>query len=192
MFAFIEGEPVGKGPDYVVLAVGGLGFRIFVPSSRVEAIAAAARKKLYTHLAVREDGMALYGLESEGELAVFRQLLSVTGVGPRLALAVLSTWDGSQLKDILAREDIAALTTVPGVGRKTAQRLLLELKDKLEAVSVAEEDSVSHILDAETALVALGFRAMDVRPVLRALAREHTSTEALVRAALSRLAGGDK
>jgi Holliday junction DNA helicase RuvA len=192
VFAFIEGEPVAKGSDYVVLAVGGLGFRVFVPPSRVEAIAAAARIKLHTHLALREDGMVLYGLENEAELAVFRQLISVSGVGPRLAMAVLSTWKGSQLQAILAREDIAALTTVPGVGRKTAQRLLLELKDKIEVVPVGEEGSTSILADAEAALAALGFRAVEARPVLRALAKECTSTEDLVRTALSRLAGGEK
>lgn len=183
---------MAKGSDYVVLAVGGLGFRVFVPPSRVEAIAAAARIKLHTHLVLREDGMVLYGLENEAELAVFRQLISVSGVGPRLAMAVLSTWKGSQLQAILAREDIAALTTVPGVGRKTAQRLLLELKDKIEVVPVGEEGSTSILADAEAALAALGFRAVEARPVLRALAKECTSTEDLVRTALSRLAGGEK
>lgn len=191
MFAYIEGEPVAKGADYVVLAVDGLGFRVSVPPSRVDAIAAAPRVKLHTHLGLREDSMALYGLESEVELAVFRQLISVAGVGPRLALAVLSTWNASQLQEILAREDATALTTVPGVGRKTAQRLLLELKDKIEAAPTGSEDSVSLIGDAEAALVALGFQAARVRPVLRSLAKDCASTEALVRAALSRLAGGD-
>lgn len=192
MFAFIEGEPVSKGPDYVVLAVGGLGFRVFVPASRVDEIASTGQAKLHTHMAVRDDNMALFGLESEIELAVFRLLISVTGVGPRLALAVLSTWNSSQLQDILAREDIVALTAVPGVGRKTAQRLLLELKDKIQVAPAGVEDSVQFIGDAEAALVALGFRSGEVRPVLRTLARDCTSTEALVRAALTRLAGGEK
>lgn len=192
IFAYIEGEPVAKGADHVVVAVDGLGFRVFVPSSRVEAIASMPRVKLHTHLVLREDSMAVFGLESDTELAVFRQLISVSGIGPRLALAVLSTWNAGQLQAILAREDVTALTTVPGVGRKTAQRLLLELKDKIEFGPIGDEYSVGLIGDAEAALVALGFRAAEARPVLRTLAKDYTSTEALVRAALSRLAGGDK
>jgi len=192
MFAYIEGEPVGSGPDYVVIAVGGLGFRVFVPSSRIEEIASGQRVKLHTHLAVREDNMALFGLQSEAELAVFRQLISVSGVGPRLALAILSTWNCHQLQQILAREDVNSLTTVSGVGRKTAQRLVLELKDKIDAVPISGDGSLGQIADAEAALAALGFRSGEVRPLLRTLAREYGSTEAIVRAALGRLAGGEK
>jgi len=192
IFAFVEGEPVGRGPDYVVLAVGGLGFRIFVPASRVEEITSGPVVKLHTHMVVREDSMALFGMQSEAELAVFRLLISVSGVGPRLALAVLSTWNVGQLEQILARDDINALTSVAGIGRKTAQRLLLELKDKIDVSTSDGNESIKLISDAESALVALGFRSNDVRPVIRVLARECSGVEDLVRRALARLVGGDK
>jgi len=191
ILAFVEGEPTGKGADYIVIAVGGLGFRVFVPPSRVEALAAQPLLKLHTHMAVREDSITLYGLNSEAELNLFRQLISVSGIGPRLALAILSTWTPAQLEQILAREDTSALTTVPGIGRKTAQRLLLELKDKIEA-PVAIEGNFSLINDAESALLALGYRSNEIRSVLRALAHECNSVEELIRRALARLAGGDK
>lgn len=190
MLAFVEGEPVGKGADYIVLSVGGLGFRIFVPQSRVDTLAVSPRVKLHTYMAVREDSISLFGLNSDAELSVFRQLISVSGVGPRLALAILSTWSTAQLEQILAREDVNALTTVAGIGRKTAQRLLLELKDKI-AGSDFEDESVKLLTDAEAALTALGFRSSEVRPVLRTMVQGCTNVEELVRRALARLTGGE-
>lgn len=190
IFAYLEGEPVGKGPDYIVLAVGGVGFRVFVPQSRINELSSRPVLRLYTHLVLREDSAAIFGLSSDEELSVFRQLISVSGVGPRLALGVLSTWSSSQLQDILVREDINALTSVAGIGRKTAQRLLLELKDKIELCPGGDEP-VSFFSDAEAALVALGFRASEVRPTLRTLVKESSSVEDLVRRALASLAGGE-
>ncbi len=190
--AYIEGKVVDSGDDYVVVAVGGLGFRVFVPPSQAGEIGVGVQVKLHIHMAVREDSIALFGLQTEEELAVFRQLISVTGVGPRLALAILSTWRPDQLREILAREDVPSLTSVPGVGRKTAQRLLLELKDKIQVPAAAGDPAPGFLAEAEAALLALGFRSAEARPVLRALSREYTSTETLVRAALARLAGGEK
>jgi Holliday junction DNA helicase RuvA len=190
MFAFVEGEPVGRGLDYVVVSIGGLGFRVFVPTAQIEEISARPLVKLHTHMAVREDNIALFGMQTEGELAVFRQLISVSGVGPRLALAVLSTWNVNQLEQIVTREDVNALTSVAGIGRKTAQRLLLELKDKI-TTGQSPQGSIGLVVDAEAALAALGYRSNEVRPIVRALARECKSVEELVRRALSRLAGGE-
>lgn len=193
IFAYIEGEPVGKGPDYIVLAVGGIGFRVFVPASRTGELSSQPLLKLHTHVVLREDSITVYGLNSEEELAVFRQLISVSGVGPRLALAILAAWSTAQLEQILARDDLNALTSVAGIGRKTAQRLLLELKDKIVTSQAGGGDEhINYIADAEAALIALGFRASEVRPVLRVLARECGSVEELVRLALARLAGGEK
>ena len=191
MFAFIEGEPVGSGPDYVIISIKGLGFRVFVPPSRIDEITVQPLIKLHTHMAVREDNITLFGLQTVGELAVFRQLISVSGVGPRLALAVLSTWNAGQLEQIVLKEDVSALTSVAGIGRKTAQRLLLELKDKISTQQAAD-DSVGLVVDAEAALAALGYRSNEVRPVIRALARECNTVEELVRRALGQLAGGEK
>lgn len=192
MFAFVEGEPVGNGPDFVVVSVSGLGFRIFVPPTRVDEISGKPFVRLHTHLAVREDGMTLFGLQTEVELAVFRQLISVSGIGPRLALAVLSTWNIDQLKQIVAQEDVNSLTSVPGIGRKTAQRLLLELKDKITSGGEAVDSSVGMVADAEAALTALGYRSAEVRPVVRALARDAANVQDLIRMALTRLTRGEK
>lgn len=192
IIAFVEGEPIGKGADYIVVALGQIGYRIFVPPSRLEALAAQPKVKLHTHMAVRDDGITLYGLQSQSELIIFRQLISVSGVGPRLALAILSAWAPDQLQQILAQEDIKALTSVPGVGRKTAGRLLLELKDKIDLAQAAEPGVLHLLADAEAALAALGFNSAEARPVLRDLSQECTDVEELVRRALARLAGGEK
>lgn len=190
MLAYVEGRPVDAGEDYVVVAVGGLGYRVFVPGNRIPAIMAADSVRLHTYMAVREDSVTLFGLESPQELAAFRSLLSVSGVGPRLALAVLSTWPVERLTAIVAGDDVAALSTVPGVGKKTAQRMVLELKDKLSQPGLAPGPTGA-VADAQAALVALGYSGSEAMPLLQALVREgHESTEELVRLALARLARG--
>ena len=129
IIAFIEGQPVSAASDHLVVEVGGLGFRIFVPPAKIQELASLPAVKLHIHMTVREDSITLYGFDSEAALSAFRQLISVSGVGPKLGLAVLSVWEVSQLAQI-ASGDIKALTTVSGIGTKTAQRSCLELKDK--------------------------------------------------------------
>lgn len=190
MLAFIEGSPVDAGDDYVVLTAGGLGYRVFVPANRIGGIMAADSVRLHIYMAVREDGINLFGLESAEELAAFRALLSVSGIGPRLALAVLATWPVERLASIVAGEDIPALSSVSGIGKKTAQRMVLELKDKLAPVAPVA-GLAGAVADAGAALVALGYRNAEVLPLLHALAREgYDGTEELVRLALARLARG--
>lgn len=190
IFAYIEGPPVSAGADYLVLEVGGIGFRIFVPPSKIGDLAALPAVRLHIHMALREDSIALYGFPGEGELTAFRQLISVSGIGPKLALAVLSAWEVEQLAHIFAANDYKALTRVSGIGPKTAQRLCLELKDKLQPAG--SEASIGLLISAEAALLGLGFRAGEVRPVLRSLAQECGSLEKLVARALARLGGGGR
>lgn len=140
-------------------------------------------------MAVREDSIGLYGFANENELAAFRLLISVSGIGPKLALAVLSTWEVDELAHILAQDNVKALTSVSGVGPKTAQRICLELKGKL--IPVVEDSSVELLASAESALVGLGFRQAELRPVLRGLAKDCKDLEELIRRALAQLAGGE-
>ena len=154
-------------------------------------IGVGVQVKLHIHMAVREDSIALFGCKPRRNWRFSPAHLG-DWCRPRLALAILSTWRPDQLREILAREDVPSLTSVPGVGRKTAQRLLLELKDKIQVPAAAGDPAPGFLAEAEAALLALGFRSAEARPVLRALSREYTSTETLVRAALARLAGGEK
>ncbi len=190
IIAFIEGQPVSAASDHLVVEVGGLGFRIFVPPAKIQELASLPAVKLHIHMTVREDSITLYGFDSEAALSAFRQLISVSGVGPKLGLAVLSVWEVSQLAQIRASGDIKALTTVSGIGTKTAQRICLELKDKLKPAST--EESIELLASAEIALLNLGFRTAEVRPVLRSLVRKCSTVEDLVRLALARLARGEK
>ncbi|MTI96736.1 MAG: Holliday junction branch migration protein RuvA [Firmicutes bacterium] len=191
MLAFVQGQPVDSGSDHVVIAVGGLGYKVFVPASGIERILTQSTVTLHTHMVVKEDRIFLFGTETAAELAVFRHLISVSGVGPKMALAVLSTWPVKRLGAIFAEEDLHALTTIPGVGRKTAQRMLLELKDKIQVEPGQDVPKSSGMAaDAEAALLALGYKTAQVRPLVQELARTETAVEDIIRIALSRLVKG--
>jgi len=194
MIAFLQGKPEIQGSDYVVILVGGVGFKVFVPARQIPEIMAETEVKLYTYMAVKEDDISLYGTQAPQELQLFKQLISVSGVGPRLGLAVLSTWSAPQLEAIFAREDVMSLTKVAGVGKKLAQRMLLELRDKLSfsQAPAAQGQTGGMLADAEAALQALGFRGSEARDVLRRLAAEAGSLEELIRKALAVLSKGGK
>jgi len=133
MIASLRGEIRLRGPDFVVLDVGGVGFRVQVPASALEELGDPGDTvRLYTHLHVRDDAVALYGFPTPEQLELFEALLGVSGVGPRLALALLSSTSVEALRLAISQEDVELLMRVPGVGRKTASRLILELKGKID------------------------------------------------------------
>lgn len=132
MLAFIEGEITERTENSLIINNNGMGYRIFVPLSLIEKTSAGVQLRLYTHMAVREDAIALYGFLTRDDLKVFRLLLSVSGIGPKGALAVLSAMSASELKLAVLSDDIRTISSVPGLGKKTAQKLILELKDKLD------------------------------------------------------------
>lgn len=134
MIAQLHGRIVSKDPQEVVLDTGGVGYRVFIPVStfyRLPETGAEARLRIHTH--VREDALALFGFLSEVEHSLFEKLIGVAGVGPKLAVTILSGMEAPDLVDALRAGDIPRLVRIPGVGRKTAERLVLELKDKLPA-----------------------------------------------------------
>ncbi|MGC8874064.1 MAG: Holliday junction branch migration protein RuvA [Chloroflexia bacterium] len=133
MIASLRGEIRVRGPDFVIVDVGGVGFRVQVPSSALEELGDVGDTvRLYTHLHVRDDALALYGFPTPEQLELFEALLGVSGVGPRLALSLLSCTSVETLRLAISQEDVDLLTRVPGVGRKTASRLILELKGKID------------------------------------------------------------
>ena len=175
---FVRGRVVERGPDYVVVAAGGFGLRIGVATSTAEALPEPGEEALvYTHLQVREDGMALFGFASPEERALFNQLISVSGVGPRVAMGALSAAPAVRLAAMIAAEDVAALAKLPGIGRKTASRIVLDLKGKLvvpeTAAPVAAAAPASGPIDvAAAALRELGFTAAEVTAAVAALPRD--------------------
>ena len=159
MIGKISGKLIERHPPQVIVDVRGIGYEIDVPMSTFYQLPATGSEvTLYTHLIVREDAHLLYGFSSEQERRVFRQLLKISGVGARTALAVLSGMSVTDLCEAVSSQDGARFTKVPGIGKKTAERLLLELKDKLDvtivATAIASDGPHGDILNA---LLALGY-----------------------------------
>ncbi|HEX5393321.1 MAG TPA: Holliday junction branch migration protein RuvA [Rhodocyclaceae bacterium] len=177
MIGRITGLLLEKNPPLIVVDVHGLGYEVDVPMSTFYNLPNLGEKvSLHTHLAIREDGHFLYGFLSEGERAAFRQLLKISGIGARTALSVLSGLSVSELAQAVAMQEAGRLTKIPGIGKKTAERLLLELKDKLPKSgalgsiaapgAMAEPDAASDILNA---LLALGYNEKEAQSAMKSL-----------------------
>jgi Holliday junction DNA helicase RuvA len=193
----LQGVLLRKEPPALMLDVGGVGYELEAPMTTFyELPAVGERVTLYTHLVVREDAHLLYGFVREAQRRLFRALLKVNGVGPRVALAVLSGLSDDEFSRCVAEEDIARLTKVPGIGRKTAERLVIEMRDKLPkdipmpastttAGPVAPGDPVS---EAVSALVALGYKPNEASRAVRSASTKGLSAEEIIRQALKGMA----
>jgi len=181
----------------VLVEVGGVGYRVNVPLRVVPALDPGGNAFLFTHMHVREDAMTLYGFPTRDERDTFEALIGATGVGPKLALAILSVHTPGSLRRGLADDDLDALIMVPGVGKRTAQRLIIELKARLEMpdfdLSEATAGQTTPRSEVRDALVGLGYSVEEVRGVLGQLtgdgATAEATTEDLLRDALKVLAG---
>jgi Holliday junction DNA helicase RuvA len=195
MIALLTGTLAVKEADRVVVrTASGVGYEVFVPTRCLEDLPAPGRPvELHTHLVVREDGQSLYGFTSAEERRVFQRLLTASGIGPKLALAMLSALSGERIVRSLRDRDLAALVAVPGVGKRTAERLVVELADKTaDLVAAAGGTAQPTTSDAATkALVRLGYNAAEAdEAVRRALAADgRKDTPELVRSALAYLTG---
>jgi Holliday junction DNA helicase RuvA len=176
----------------VLVEVGGVGYRVLVPLSAIPQLDPGAPAFLFTHLHVRDDAMVLYAFPTRDERDTFETLIGATGVGPKLALAILSVHTTNGLRRALADDDLDALTLVPGVGKRTAQRLLVELKARLEVpdldLTVATGNGHSPRSEVREALTGLGYSPDEVRDVLGQLP-DDGAVEGLLRDALRLLAG---
>jgi len=160
MIGRVHGKLLEKHPPQIVVDVHGVGYELYVPMSTFYQLpATGAEVTLFTHLVVREDAHQLYGFASESERKAFRQLLKISGVGARTAMAVLSGLSVSDLREAVSAQDGGRLTRIPGIGKKTAERLLLELRDKLDAALVAPGAAKGdgQLSDITNALLALGY-----------------------------------
>jgi Holliday junction DNA helicase RuvA len=194
VIALLSGTLALKEADRVVVRTpSGVGYECFVPTRTLEQLPHPGQPvELYTSMVVREDGQTLYGFATAEERRVFQRLLQATGIGPRLALAMLSLHASDRLVRSIRERDIAALVAVPGVGKKTAERLVLELADKTEDLVAAEAVAAPSSSDAATkALIRLGYSAPEADDaVRRALAQDgRRDTADLIKAALAFLAG---
>jgi len=174
-----------------IVEVGGVGYRVLVPVSALGGLQAGQAGFLFTHLHVRDDALVLYGFPTREERDTFEILIGATGVGPKLALAICSVYSPAALRRALADDDVDALTLVPGVGKRTAQRLLLELKARLEVrgvVPLGDDTTSASRSQVRDALASLGYGPDEVRDALVEVA-DDGPVEALLRDALRRLAG---
>lgn len=190
MIGSLRGRISSKAPPQLTVDVGGLGYEVEAPMSTFFHLPAVGEEvRLLTHLVVREDAHVLYGFATEDERRLFRSLIRVSGVGPKIALALLSGISVSAFAECVLTGDIAALTRVPGVGRKTAERLIVEMRDRL-AAPLASPDAAaagapaSPQGEAYGALVALGYRPAEATRLLKAVGPGTHSTEELIRRAL--------
>jgi holliday junction DNA helicase RuvA len=168
MISQLRGTPVRRGPDGLVLDVGGVGYLV---QATPRALARASGSKdvtVETYLHVREDALQLYGFADAAERELFEQLLSVSGVGPKVALAIVSGSTPAELRRAIAREDTARFEAIPGIGRKTAQRVVLELKGSLAADVEPSVEGDGHLV-ARDALIELGYSLVDAESVLAAI-----------------------
>jgi Holliday junction DNA helicase RuvA len=200
MITYLEGTLREVWPTQIVVEVHGIGYEVFIPLSSYDRLPPPGQKlKLLTHLQVREDAHILYGFSSAEERDLFRLLVTrVSGIGPKLALAVLSGMEVGRFKASVVDSDIASLATISGLGKKTAERIVLELKDKLGVAAAWEAASAEKAPSAESraandavlALIALGYKQIDAAKVVRevALKNKGVGTEDLVRLALKGLA----
>lgn len=195
MIALLHGTLQSRdGDDVVVLTDGGVGYAVSVPLGTLERLpAAGARVTLHTELVVREDGWALFGFDAPQERDVFRRLLSASGVGPRLALAILSTLGAARAVQAVKAKDLAVLGSVPGIGRKKAERLALELQDRLDDVALpaaAAAVRAGPAEDAVRALLRLGYAPALADDAVRAVLAADGAADAaaIIRGALQQLA----
>jgi Holliday junction DNA helicase RuvA len=198
MIGFLKGTLAGKQPPRLMLEVAGVGYELEAPMSTFyELPEVGSSLTLVTHLVVREDAHILYGFSTEAERALFRNLLKVSGIGARIALAVLSSMTVSGFYGCVRNKDLLSLTRVPGVGKKTAERLLVEMADRLP-----DDDGFGRVNgapaagdaegEARSALLALGYRPAEVTRMLGDVDLAGQTAEALIREALRRVHTGAK
>lgn len=204
MIGRIRGRLVEKQPSLLLVDVQGVGYEIEVPFTTSFALSELNQDIiLHTHLVVREDAQLLYGFSTAQGRDLFRLLIKINGVGPKLALTILSGLDAAQLARCVRDDDSATLVKLPGVGKKTAERLLIELRDKLKDWGQPDDDllggdqtnvamSASSIIEeAESALVALGYKPQEASKAINAAKAEGLSSEELIRLALKGMVRGN-
>lgn len=189
MIGSLTGKLQARQDDTIILNVGGVGFRVRVSANTAAGLGGiGSETQLFTHLRVREDELSLYGFATEEELRLFETLMTVSGVGPKVALSILAAAPIETLKLALAEGNVDALTAVPGIGKKTAQRLVLELKGKIDVTGLADVGEISPLdKDVIDALINLGYSAAEATRAARAVSARAKTIEDRVRMALQYL-----
>jgi Holliday junction DNA helicase RuvA len=193
MIGRLKGIIVDKNAPQIIIDINGLGYEVETPLSTFCRLRLGETEVLWTHLVVREDAQLLYGFSEKEERALFRLLLKISGVGPKLALALLSGMEPNAFLRCIESEDISTLTKIPGVGKKTAERLMIELRDRIKELmpnsAIPSErltltSPLSPVAEAEQALMALGYKPLEAQKAVALVKNQHDDTAGLIRAAL--------
>lgn len=195
MIGCLMGEVFALETSTVLLNVNGVGYEVDTPLSTFCQLQKGQKITLWTHLVVREDAQQLYGFMEAQEKTIFRTLLKVNGVGPKMALAILSTFSVDMLVHTIEHDDLGTLTKVPGVGKKTAERLMIELRDRFKTLAQSNTGSTaalpqiqfmsnSPVAEAEAALQSLGYKPQEAQKLIQAVKGDLTEASDMIRAAL--------
>lgn len=187
MIAQLEGKVVGIRGSAVILMVGGVGYRVAVSAYTLGKLAGQEQVLLYIHTHVREDMLALFGFLEEEELSMFLLLISVSGIGPKMGLSILSVADVKTIRLAIVNRDPNILTRVSGVGKRTAEKLIVELQNKVTAVRGDDDGDASASQDALEALTSLGYSVTQAREALKSVPGDITDVGVRIRAALKNL-----
>ncbi len=196
MIRYIKGELITKKQDYIIVENQWIGYEIYVPYSVLSQLPSAGEQvKIYTELYVREDILRLYGFMRDEDVEMFRYLISVSGIGPKGALGILSTMTPDELRYAILTEDVTAISKAKGIGKKTASKLILDLKDKVKAIALTvdiktpldEHIDQGHIEEAVLGLTGLGYSQKEALEAVKK-AQDKTSTSSIIKEALYYLA----
>ncbi len=198
MIGRLSGVVLELQPSWLLLDVHGVGYELEIPLSTLEQLPAVGQAAtVFTHLVVREDAHLLYGFASHQERMLFRALIKISGVGPKLALSLLSGMEPDQLLRCLQHGEVVALTRIPGVGKKTAERLIVEMRDRVSTLMTSSTSTFSTMLpaqnamqEAEQALISLGYKPVDAVRALASIDAPGLDTASLLRAALRSMVRG--
>ena len=200
MIGYVKGEVAGIYEDRIVLEVGGIGYNIYMPASSLDLIdSAGVQIKVYTYLLVREDALQLYGFLTKDDLDLYKLLISVNGIGPKGALALLSVMTSDELRFAILAGDSKTIGKAPGIGPKTAQRVIIDLKDKIDISAAFDDNMTAHNEDkaskglgsvreeAAEALVALGYSQTESYKAVKSVDASYDDVESVIKQALAQI-----
>lgn len=190
MISYIKGEVVKKGIDYLILDNNNIGYHINTSFSTLNKINEKEKIAILTYMHIREDILALYGFLTSDEIDLFKKLITVNGIGPKVGLSVLSTYETNTVKELILKEDVAGISKVPGIGKKTASKIILELKDKVGSVDELQGSEIvinNEMADLVDALTALGFNSLEVKRTLDNMNLSGKSENDIIKEALKNM-----
>ena len=198
MIGFVRGTVSHILIDHCLIDVQGVGYRVFIAAATRQKLIVGKVSSLFTHMNVREDAILLYGFYTNDEYNLFLTLTSINGIGPKVAMGILSAIDPNQFRIAISTKNLATLTKLPGIGKKTAERMILELKDKIgiitdeelgsDQVTIVTGDVVDETIQA---LLALGYNQHEIMPIVKKIGKNAQSVEALIKLALREFGRGN-